>query len=187
MLLSVPSKIMESCVSETVVRHVFQNNLITDKQWPTVTGILLNYCSYTSQKSGDQAINVNKVVSLAFVDFRNAFDRRVYFTLFYFISWILSSGEKSRTRRPRNDSCCLIFCWFGLQKYPQPLNSDISAFLCLILLQHPWFESVFHQKSFSVPSFGNTNTVFCHSICRILWVRHATKNQRLKHYQTARM
>ena len=107
---------MESCVSETVVWHVFQNNLITDKHWPTVTEILLNYCPYTSQKSGDQAINVNKVISLAFVDFRNAFDRRVHFTLFYFISWILGSGEKSRTQRPRNDSCCLIFCWFGLPK-----------------------------------------------------------------------
>ena len=24
---------MESCVSESVVRHVFHNNLVTDKQW----------------------------------------------------------------------------------------------------------------------------------------------------------
>ena len=32
-LLTVPSKIMESCASESVVRHVFQNNLVTDKQW----------------------------------------------------------------------------------------------------------------------------------------------------------
>ena len=129
----------------------------------------------------------------------------VYFTLFYFISWILGSGEKSRTRRPGNDSCCLIFCRFGFPKkkimerklylrkrkvlalHPQPSNSDIWAFLSLILLQNPWFESVFHQKSFSVASFANTNTVFCHSICRILWARHATKNQRLKHCQTARM
>lgn len=31
-LISVPSKIMESCVSESLVRHVFQNNLVTDKQ-----------------------------------------------------------------------------------------------------------------------------------------------------------
>ena len=32
-LLTVPSKIIESCVSESIVRHVFQNNLVTDKQW----------------------------------------------------------------------------------------------------------------------------------------------------------
>ena len=32
-LLSAPSKIMESCVSDTIVRHVFDNNLITDYQW----------------------------------------------------------------------------------------------------------------------------------------------------------
>ena len=32
-LLSVTRKIMQSCESDTVVRHVFQNNLVTDKQW----------------------------------------------------------------------------------------------------------------------------------------------------------
>ena len=37
-LLSIPSKIMESCVSESVVRHVFQNNLVTDKQWAYCEG-----------------------------------------------------------------------------------------------------------------------------------------------------
>ena len=33
--------------------------------------------------------------------------------------------------------------WNLTRKSPnsQSLNSDISAFLCLILLQHPWFES----------------------------------------------
>lgn len=31
--LSVPSKIMDFCVKETFVRHVSQNNLVTDKQW----------------------------------------------------------------------------------------------------------------------------------------------------------
>ena len=43
-LLSVPSKIMESCVSDTVVRHVFKNNLVTDKQWAYREGHLLFQC-----------------------------------------------------------------------------------------------------------------------------------------------
>ena len=34
-LLSIPSKILESCVSDTVVSHVFRENecLVTDHQW----------------------------------------------------------------------------------------------------------------------------------------------------------
>ena len=39
---------------------------------------------------------------------------------------------------------------------PQFSNSDISAFLCLILLQHLWFESLFHRQSFAIACFGNT-------------------------------
>ena len=43
-LLSVPSKIMESCVPDTVVRHVYQKNLVTDKQWAYREGHLLFQC-----------------------------------------------------------------------------------------------------------------------------------------------
>ena len=73
-LLSVPSKIMESCVSDTVVCHVFSNNLVTDKQWAYREGhsaeLLLVHLSETWRR----AIDVNKVVAVAFVDFKKAFD-----------------------------------------------------------------------------------------------------------------
>ena len=33
-MLSVPSKIMESCIADTIVQHVFTgNDPVTDKQW----------------------------------------------------------------------------------------------------------------------------------------------------------
>ena len=73
-LLSVPSKIMESCVSDTVVGHVFQNNLVTDKQWAYrerhSTELLLVHLS----KIWRTAIDANKVVAVAFVDFKKALD-----------------------------------------------------------------------------------------------------------------
>ena len=34
---------MESCVSDTIVRHVFQNNLVTDKQWAYREGRLFKF------------------------------------------------------------------------------------------------------------------------------------------------
>ena len=44
-LLGVPSKIMESRVPDTVVRHVYQKkNLVTDKQWAYREGHLLFQC-----------------------------------------------------------------------------------------------------------------------------------------------
>ena len=65
---------MESCVSDAVIRHVFQNNLVTDKQWAYRGGhstkLLLVHLSETWRT----AINPNKVVAVAFVDFTKAFD-----------------------------------------------------------------------------------------------------------------
>ena len=56
-LLSAPSKIMESCVSDTIVRHVFDNNLITDYQWAYLEGysteLLLVNLSETGRKAVD--------------------------------------------------------------------------------------------------------------------------------------
>ena len=56
-LLSAPSKIMESCVSDTVVCHVFDNSLITDYQgayWEGYsTELLLVHLSETWRKAFD--------------------------------------------------------------------------------------------------------------------------------------
>ena len=81
-LLSAPSKIMESYVSDTIVRHVFDNNLITD-QWAYREGysteLLLVHLSETWRKAVDQ----NKVVAVAFIDFRKAFDCVSHTTLLH--------------------------------------------------------------------------------------------------------
>ena len=65
---------MESCVSETVFRHVFPNNLITDKQWAYRDGHPTELLLVQLSEIWRSAIDVNKVVSGAFVDFRKAFD-----------------------------------------------------------------------------------------------------------------
>ena len=56
------------------VRHVFQNNLVTDKQLAYRDGrsteLLLVHLSETWRR----AIDDNKVVAVAFVDFKNVFD-----------------------------------------------------------------------------------------------------------------
>ena len=82
-LSSVPSKIMESYVSDTIVRHVFDNNLITDYQWAYRDGystvLLLVHLSETWRKAVDQ----NKVVAVAFIDFRKAFDCVSHTTLLH--------------------------------------------------------------------------------------------------------
>ena len=65
-LLSVPSKIMESCVSESVVRHVFHNNLVTDKQWAYREGhsteLLLVHLSEIWRTAIDDNNNNNNLI-----------------------------------------------------------------------------------------------------------------------------
>ena len=74
-LLSVLSKIMESCVSDTVVRHVFQNNLVMDKQWAYCDGHSTELLLVHLSEIWRTAIDANKVVAVAFIDFKKAFDR----------------------------------------------------------------------------------------------------------------
>ena len=66
----VPSKIMESCLSESVVQHVFDNNLVLNSG-RKVRSTLQNYCSYWHLSEIWRAsIDANKVVAIAFADFR---------------------------------------------------------------------------------------------------------------------
>ena len=74
-LLSVPSKILESVVNDTIVRHVYKaNNLVTDKQWAYRAGfsteLLLTHLTETWRKAVDEGL----VVAGAFIDFKKAFD-----------------------------------------------------------------------------------------------------------------
>ena len=73
-LLSVPSKIMESCVSDAVVRHVFQNNLVTDRQWAYRQGHSTELLLVHLSEIWRTAIDANRVVAVASVDFKKAFD-----------------------------------------------------------------------------------------------------------------
>ena len=73
-LLSVPSRIMESSVSDAVVRHVFQNNLVTDKQWAYRKGHSPELLLVHLSEIWRTAIDANKVVAVAFVDLRKAFN-----------------------------------------------------------------------------------------------------------------
>ena len=73
-VLSVPSKIVDRilCIRNCRSTSFPKITWLQIKKWAlTVRGTLLNYCSYTSRKS---AIDTNKVVAVAFVDFRRAFD-----------------------------------------------------------------------------------------------------------------
>ena len=70
-LLSVPSKIMESEVNDTIVRHVFK---VSNKQWAYRTGysteLLLTHLTETWRTALDSGI----AVAVAFIDFKKAID-----------------------------------------------------------------------------------------------------------------
>ena len=82
-LLSAPSKIRESCVFDTIVRHVFDNNLITDYQWAYREGYSTELLPVHLSESWKKAVDQNKVVAAAFIDFRKAFDCVSHTTLLH--------------------------------------------------------------------------------------------------------
>ena len=74
-MLSVPSKILESCVADMIAKHVFSENqaLITDKQWAhqrRSTELLLIHLTETWRRAVDNKL----VVGTVFIDFQKAFD-----------------------------------------------------------------------------------------------------------------
>ena len=74
-ILSILSKIMESCVNDVIVDHVFNiNHLVTDNQWAYRNGhsteLLLAHLTETWRHAVDSGL----VAGVAFVDFRKAFD-----------------------------------------------------------------------------------------------------------------
>ena len=73
-LLSIPSKILESEVNDSLVDHVFKKHrLASYKQWayqPYSTELLLVHLMETWRKAVDSGL----IVAVAFVDFRKAFD-----------------------------------------------------------------------------------------------------------------
>ena len=74
-LLSVPSKILESVVNDTIVRHVYKaNNLVTDKQWAYRAGFSTELLLTQLTETWREAVDAGLVVAVAFIDFKRAFD-----------------------------------------------------------------------------------------------------------------
>ena len=74
-LLSVPSKILESVVNDTIVRHVYKaNNLVTDKQWAYRAGFSTELLLIQLTETWREAVDAGLVVAVAFIDFKKAFD-----------------------------------------------------------------------------------------------------------------
>ena len=74
-LLSVPSKILESVVNDTIVRHVYKaNNLVTDKQWAYRAGFSTELLLTQLTETWREAVDAGLVVAVAFTDFKKAFD-----------------------------------------------------------------------------------------------------------------
>ena len=74
-LLSVPSKILESVVNDTIVRHVYKaNNLVTDKQWAYRAGFSTELLLIQLTETRREAVDAGLVVAVTFIDFKKAFD-----------------------------------------------------------------------------------------------------------------
>ena len=74
-MLSIPSKILESCVTDSIVDHVFTcNQLVTEYQWAYRKGhstdLLLAHLTETWRR----ALDSNLVVGVILTDFQKAFD-----------------------------------------------------------------------------------------------------------------
>lgn len=74
-MLSVPSKILESVVNDTIVRHVYKaNNLVTDKQWAYRAGFSSELLLIQLTETWREAVDAGLVVAVVFIDFKKAFD-----------------------------------------------------------------------------------------------------------------
>ena len=74
-LLSVPSKILETIVADSIIHHAFtENRLITDKQWAYRRGYSTELLLVHMTEIWRSAIDSNKVVGIVLVDFQKAFD-----------------------------------------------------------------------------------------------------------------
>ena len=83
-MLNVPSKILESCVTDCIVDHVFtRNQLVTEYQWAYRKGhstdLLLAHLTETWRR----ALDSNLVVGVLFIDFQKAFDSISHKILIY--------------------------------------------------------------------------------------------------------
>ena len=79
-LLSIASKILESGVSEIIVSHVSRENecLVTAHQWAFRKGYSTELLVIHLTETWRRALDINRVVGAAVVDFQKAFDSVSY-------------------------------------------------------------------------------------------------------------
>ena len=74
-MLGVPSKILQSCVSDSIVDHVFTcNQLVTEYQWAYRKGHSTNVLFAHLTETWKHALDSNLVVGVLFIDFQTSFD-----------------------------------------------------------------------------------------------------------------
>ena len=82
-LLSVPTKILESRIYDTVLKHVTEWDLLTEKQWAYRKSHSTELLLVHLKESWGQAVDNNLLVATDFVDFRQAFDCVSHSTLLH--------------------------------------------------------------------------------------------------------
>ena len=73
-MLSIPSKLMESCVVDTIINHVVTQNLLDSRQWAYRKGKSTEQLSIHLTEKWREAAEKKLCVGILFVDFTKAFD-----------------------------------------------------------------------------------------------------------------
>ena len=73
-MLSIPSKMMESCAADDIKEHILQNGLVNDKQWAYKKGRSSELLLIHLTEIWRYAVESKRVVGVVFVDFMKAFD-----------------------------------------------------------------------------------------------------------------
>ena len=73
-MLSIPSKLMESCIASTITNHVVTQNLLDSRQWAYRKGKSTEQLLIHLTERWREAAERRLYVGVLFIDFTNAFD-----------------------------------------------------------------------------------------------------------------
>ena len=73
-MLSIPSKLIESCVAKNIIDHVVTRNLLDDRQWAYKKGKSTEQLLIQITEKWRTAVDRKLLVGVLFVDFTKAFD-----------------------------------------------------------------------------------------------------------------
>ena len=73
-MLSIPSKLMESCVASNITNHVVTQNLLDSRQWAYRKGKSTKQLLIHLTERWREAVERKLFVGILFVDFTKAFD-----------------------------------------------------------------------------------------------------------------